>query len=88
MCSTDCSYSHVVQCIYMNNTMPIGMKSELDEIKSEVRSLHNTMGKLVKLTTRLLTRLKGIEGIRLYLDVRSTATGERVPARRHKRWNR
>jgi hypothetical protein len=60
--------SDVVQCIYMNNTMPIGMKSELDEIKSEVRSLHITMENLLKLTTRLLTRLEGIDGID-YSDV-------------------
>jgi hypothetical protein len=48
----------MLQSTYMNNTVPIAIKSELDEIKNEVRGLKSLVTKLVKLNTRLVGRIK------------------------------
>jgi hypothetical protein len=48
----------MLQSTYMNNTVPIAIKSELDEIKNEVRGLKSLVTKLVKLNTRIVERIK------------------------------
>ena len=54
----------------MSNTVPITIKTELDEIKSEVRSLKGMLTQLVRLNARLIARLKDQEGEELdYSDV-------------------
>ncbi len=42
----------------MNSTVPVAIKTELDEIKSEVRSLKDMIKQLMQLNTRLIARLK------------------------------
>jgi hypothetical protein len=54
----------------MNSTVPFAIKTELDEIKSEVRSLKDMMAQLVRLNTRFIARLKKQEREQLdYSDV-------------------
>ena len=48
----------MLQSAYMNSTVPVAIKTELDEIKSEVRSLKDMMTQLLRLNTRLVARLK------------------------------
>jgi hypothetical protein len=43
----------------MNSAIPPEIKGELDKIKSEVRSLKDTVTELVKENRRLIKRLKG-----------------------------
>jgi hypothetical protein len=42
----------------MNSTVSVAIKTELDEIKSEVRSLKDMIKQLMQLNTRLIARLK------------------------------
>jgi hypothetical protein len=51
----------MLQSVYMNSTMPVAIKTELDEIKSEVRNLKDMMTQLMRVNTRLIARLKGKE---------------------------
>jgi hypothetical protein len=48
----------VLQSDYMNDVVSITIKTELDEIKSEVRSLKDMVMELVRENRRLLGRLR------------------------------
>jgi hypothetical protein len=48
----------MLQSTYMNNTVPITIQTDLDEIKNEVKGLKSLMSKLVRLNTRLVERIK------------------------------
>jgi hypothetical protein len=62
--------SNLLQSAYTNAAVPLAIKTDLDEIKSEVRSLKDMLRQLMRLNSKLIAQLKKQGGEQLdYSDI-------------------